>query len=238
MARARWRDQRGLAIALAVCFGFLLVAAGMLVAALATRLSVVHDLQAGRFVNVLRRAEDSDDFVSGAAAFYGVTQLAVAILFITWMYRAAKNNEALERDNPRFGPGWSIGSWFIPLANFVIPVLIMQDLWKGASPDTRRGDPRWRLAKASWLVGIWWAMLLLSMLRFVVTRTSLEDESSLSTIETNTTIAIVGVVAAAIAAVLGALVVWKLSRRQLDALRAQRSAYDADASRLPDRAGA
>jgi len=215
----------------------MLIAAGMLVAALATRLSVVHDLQAGRFDNALQRAEDSDDFVSGTAAFYGLTQVVIVVLFIIWMYRTAKNNEALDRNHPRFGPGWSIGAWFIPLANLVIPVMIMQDLWRGASPEVPRGDPAWRRSKGSWLIGVWWVVLLLSLLRFAPSNGP-ENDSSLSDIETNTTIAIVGVVAAAIAAVLAALVVWTLSRRQLDALRAQRTTYDAAVSGRSDPAGA
>jgi hypothetical protein len=164
--------------------------------------------------------------VSGAAAFYGLTQLAVVILFIVWQFRAAKNNEALDRVRPRFGPGWSIGAWFIPLANLVIPVLIMQDLWRGATPSTPRGDPTWRRARGSWLIGVWWAAWLLSLLRYGASNAALHDSGSLDDIETSNVIALVGVVATAVAAVLAACVVWTLSRRQLDTLRAQRDAYD------------
>ena len=87
--------------------------------------------------------------MSGAAAFYGLTQLAIVVLFIVWQFRAAKNNEALDRRGARFGPGWSIGAWFIPLANLVIPVMIIQDLWRGATPSTERGDLAWRSAAAA-----------------------------------------------------------------------------------------
>ena len=121
----------------------------MLAAALANRISVVHDFQAGRFSDIIKRANDADDFVDGAAAFYGITQLVIVVLFIIWMFRAAKNNEALDRRDPRFGPGWSIGSWFIPLANLVIPVMILQDLWRGA---TLRPRAVIRLAERAGLV--------------------------------------------------------------------------------------
>ena len=150
---ARWRDQRGLAVALVVLFGVMLCAAVVLSAALANRISVVQDFKAGDFGDILNRANDADDFVNGASAFYSLTQLVIVVLFIIWQFRAAKNNEALDRPGARFGPGWSIGAWFIPLANLVIPVLIMQDLWRGATPSVPRGDPRWRSAKGSWLVG-------------------------------------------------------------------------------------
>jgi len=80
-------------------------------------------------------------------------------------------------------------------------------------------------------------VLLLSLLRYAPS-SGPENDSSLSDIESNTTIAIVGVVAAAIAAVLAALVVWTLSRRQLDALRAQRDTYDATVTGQPGSVGA
>ena len=222
-APARWRDLRGLAVALVVVFGVMVCAAVVLALALANRISVVQDFKAGRFGDIITRANDADDFVDGAAAFYGITQLVIVVLFIIWQYRVAKNNEALDRRGARFGPGWSIGAWFIPLANLVIPVMIMQDLWRGATPTTPRGDPRWRSAQGSWLIGVWWAALIVSMLRFGA---SGSDNASLDEIESSNTIALVGVVATVIAAVLAAFVVWMLSRRQLDTLRAQRSSYD------------
>jgi hypothetical protein len=223
VAPARWRDVRGLAVVLVAAFGVMVCVAVVLAVALANRISVVQDFKAGRFDDVIARASDADDFVDGAAPFYALTQLVIAVLFIVWQYRVAKNNEALERQHPRFTPGWSIGAWFIPVANFVIPVMIVQDLWRGATPTTPRGDPRWRSAKGSWLVGVWWAACLLSLLRFGASN---GDDTSLDDIESSNKIALVGVAATIVAAVLGAFVVWMLSRRQLDTLRAQRSSYE------------
>jgi hypothetical protein len=220
---ARWRDQRGLSVALVVVFGVMVCAAVVAAVALVNRISVVQDFKAGRFGDVITRANDADDFVDGASAFYSITQLVIIVLFIIWQFRAAKNNEALDRRSPRFGPGWSIGAWFIPLANFVIPVMIMQDLWRGATPTTPRGDPRWRSAPGSWLIGVWWAAWLLSLLRFGASN---GDDTSLDDIESSNKIALVGVVATVVAAVLAAFVVWMLSRRQLDTLRAQRDTYE------------
>jgi len=225
-APVRWRDQRALAVALVVLFGVMVCAAVVLSAALANRISVVQDFKAGDFGDILNRANDADDFVNGASAFYSLTQLVIVVLFIIWQFRAAKNNEALDRPGARFGPGWSIGGWFIPIANLAIPVLIMQDLWRGATPSVPRGDPRWRSAKGSWLVGLWWGVWVISLLRFAANNSGLHGTGSLDDIETSNIIALVGVVATAIAAVLAAFVVWTLSRRQLDTLRAQRSTYE------------
>jgi hypothetical protein len=225
---ARWRDQRGLAVTLVVLFGVMICAAVVSSVALANRISVVQDFQAGNFSgDVIGRANDADSFVDGASAFSTLTQLAIVVLFIIWQFRAAKNNEALDRSGARFTPGWSIGAWFIPLANLVIPVLIFQDLWRGATPSTPRGDPRWRSAKGSWLIGLWWAAWLLSLLRFGASNAGLHDSNSLEDIEASNTVALVGVVATMVAAVLAAFVVWSLARRQLETLRTQRSTYEA-----------
>ena len=38
----------------------------------------------------------------------------------------------------RWTPGWAIGGWFIPLANFVIPFLVVLETWRRSDPDVRR----------------------------------------------------------------------------------------------------
>ena len=66
----------------------------------------------------------------------------------------------------------------------------------------------------------------MSLLRFAANNSGLHGTGSLDDIETSNIIALVGVIATAIAAVLAAFVVWTISRRQLDALRAQRRTYE------------
>jgi hypothetical protein len=225
-APVRWRDQRVLTVTLTVLFCVMVASSAFLVAALANRIGVVRDFRAGHFANILQRAQDADDLVNGASAIFVLTQVAIAVLFVIWMFRAAKNNEALERRGARFGPGWSIGSWFIPFANLVIPVLIVQDLWRGSSSDHPRGDPGWRRAAASALVGWWWAAWIASIVRFAYSGSGFQRSNTLDDIETSNTVALVGVCLLAVAAVLALCVVRALSRRQLDTLRVQRSAYE------------
>jgi len=207
----------------------MVASSALLVAALAHRISVVRDFRAGHFGNILQRAQDADDVVNGASFVFVLTQAAIAVLFVIWMFRAAKNNEALGREGARFGPGWSIGSWFIPFANLVIPVLITQDLWRGSSAEVTRADRGWRAASGSALVGWWWAAWLLSIVRFTYSGSGLNESGSLDDIETSNTVALVGVVFLAIAAVLALFVVRALARRQLDTLRAQRAEYETGA---------
>ena len=110
------------------------------------------------------RAHDADAFARSADAVMGLTVLVVAPVFVVWLWRAAKNQQALGRRPERLGSGWAIGGWFVPLANLAIPVLVVQDLWRGSTTTIERDDPRWRIADRSWLVGWWWGLLLAALL--------------------------------------------------------------------------
>ena len=79
------------------------------------------------------------------------------------------------------------------------------------------------------MVGWWWAAWLLSIVRFTYSGSGLNESGSLDDIETSNTVALVGVVFLAIAAVLALFVVRALARRQVDTLRAQRAAYETGA---------
>ncbi len=185
--------------------------------AFVNRVSVINDmLDAEGFADLLRlrdRANDADDFAGGAALVMALLSLTIFVLLVIWLWRVAKNAEQLGRTGPRFGPGWTIGGWFIPIANLVIPVLVVQDLWRGSDPATPRGDPLWRRASGSTLVGFWWAFHVLALMRFAAgdeadTRVELED------LRTNDTIAAIGMVLAVVAAILLIQVVRRLAQRQ------------------------
>ena len=105
----------------------------------------------------------------------------------------------------------------------MIPVLIVQDLWRGSAAERpaaiRRGEPggarRWSAGGGR--------RGSVSLLRFAYSGANFHDSGSLDDIEASNTVALVGVVVLAVAAVLAVLVVRQLSRRQLDTLRAQRA---------------
>jgi hypothetical protein len=155
-------------------------------------------------------------------------RLAIAVVFIIWFWRAAKNNQALDR-HPRLGPGWAIGGWFIPLANLVIPVLIAQDLWKGSESARPRGDRAWRGEPASPLVWSWWGLWIAASVAAAVS--SLYGPSVIDDGGTDFRPANMWLLAAAVAlagaAALAVYVVRQLSERQEHCLAAQQQAWSA-----------
>jgi hypothetical protein len=205
-----WRSLDGLRTALVVLFACTAAASVAVMFAVVNRLGVISDIEAGQIgFDIVQRANDADDAVDLAAGLTLVLALATAVVLIIWQWRCAKNAELLGRDHPRFGPGWSIGAWFIPLANFVIPVLIFQDLWRASSPDARPGE--WRKERGSGLIGLWWALFVVSAL---TTRLIDGDEAdTLADLKRQNEVLVAAFAVSTIAAALAIAVVVQLTRR-------------------------
>ncbi len=89
-----------------------------------------------------------------------VILVAVFILGMVWVYRVNKNSWVLRRSNMKFRPGWSVGWWFIPIANIVQPYRIVCELWRANMAKTDAAD--WRMTEVSPLVLLWWALVIAS----------------------------------------------------------------------------
>lgn len=104
-----------------------------------------------------------------AFGFLGIGLIGYAItgvLFVIWFfkaYRAAASRGATRRT---WASGWTIGGWFIPLANFVIPKLVMNEVDRMSNPEA--GDPpiqdRWRSLPRLESSDMWWALFVLGSL--------------------------------------------------------------------------
>jgi hypothetical protein len=212
----QWRSLSGLTTALtALLYGSVVIAI-LGIAAFVNRITVINDILDNPFDGSLgSRADDSDTFVQVVVVLLGLVALAIAVLIIIWTFRAMKNNEYLGRWNGRFTPGWGIAGWLIPCANFVIPVLIFQDLWRGSDAAVPRNDPSWRLAGGSGLVGWWWAAYIVSSVRIGLGGGEADTLDELDDLRTNDTIAVVGLVASIAAAILLVRVLRSIEDRQV-----------------------
>ena len=52
---------------------------------------------------------------------------------------------------------WAAIGWIIPLASFVLPYVVVSDLWRSSAADAPRGDG-WRASSPSPLVAGWWVV--------------------------------------------------------------------------------
>ncbi len=79
--------------------------------------------------------------------------VAGVVLAIRWLLAAVRNVEALTGAPPRRSPRWAAWSWFVPGVWWVIPKLVVDELW-------RSGDGR-RDGRVARLVQLWWTLWLL-----------------------------------------------------------------------------
>ena len=179
------------------------------IVAFGNRLSVLDDAKRGFTFDLAQRAQDADDMVSSAVGISVLLMVATGIVFIIWQWRMAKNAELLGAREPRFSPGWSIGGWFIPFANFVIPVLIFQELWRASTPGAR--PESWKRESGSGLVALWWTVFLLSNL--VVRAVNTDDGNTLDALRTTNQVLLGAYVLSVVAAVVTIFVVIQLTRR-------------------------
>jgi Domain of unknown function (DUF4328) len=169
------------------------------------------------------------DSYSTWAGIYGLLLLVAAGVFITWFFRAYRNLRRLGVQNMRYGNGWAVGAWFIPIFGMIRPKQIANDIWRGSERGVDVSH-QWRQVEVPSLVHWWWGLFLVQGLLVEIGRRFTESgysrlttfggsvENSISRIETGTTIDVLGSLCAIAAAVLGIMVVNQVSRR-LDEIR-------------------
>lgn len=77
-------------------------------------------------------------------------QLVAGVVFIAWLGRARRNLLDFKGEARAYSPGWTIGAWFVPIANLIMPALVTADVARGSTTDpaTKR--------KLLTLVWLWW----------------------------------------------------------------------------------
>ncbi|HTI23394.1 MAG TPA: DUF4328 domain-containing protein [Kutzneria sp.] len=90
------------------------------------------------------------------AALDALVLAGAAAAFISWLWQAWGNAEVIVAPRKmRWQRGWTIGSWFVPLADFVLPALVVANV-ADASSGWRRSSRRF--------VTLWWLLFLISQI--------------------------------------------------------------------------
>ncbi|WP_199510653.1 DUF4328 domain-containing protein [Nucisporomicrobium flavum] len=93
---------------------------------------------------------------AAGAGLLSITSLLFAgIAFICWLHRARTNLDAFGGTVLSWGAGWTIGAWFVPLGNLVIPILMINEVDRATDHRVQGWDTR-RPGRA---VFVWWAVL-------------------------------------------------------------------------------
>jgi hypothetical protein len=113
--------------------------------------------------------------INAAASILLIFTLPCWVLVVVgsamWLHRAAANLPALGGSELRFTPGWAVGWWFVPLANLVLPVLIMTEIWRASDPSAGITDrlARSKLPFSLVILVCWMAWLALIVLLVLTT---------------------------------------------------------------------
>lgn len=100
-------------------------------------------------------------------------RIILAFLVLRWIYVACVNAHSLCGTEMKITPGWSVGWYFIPLANLLKPFHAMLEIWHVSHrPDEAVPD------KTPMLLGAWWFFWINSIIvGRIASRLSLSAES-------------------------------------------------------------
>lgn len=84
--------------------------------------------------------------------------LATGVLTIIWMFRIANNVRAFGRATT-WSPLFAIFGWFLPpLVLYVIPFLVLRELWKASEPTGVDGTDGWRATSDNPVLWAWFVL--------------------------------------------------------------------------------
>jgi hypothetical protein len=82
------------------------------------------------------------------------------VTFLVWLYQARENLDLRGLTGMRWAKGWTVGGWFIPIADLVIPARVVGEVYARSEPNAIRS---WTMPRV--VVG-WWIALVLTFFRF------------------------------------------------------------------------
>jgi hypothetical protein len=82
------------------------------------------------------------------------------VTFLVWLYEARENLDRGGHTGMRWATGWTVGGWFIPVADLVIPARVVGEVYARSKPNAIRS---WTMPRV--VLG-WWIALILTFFRF------------------------------------------------------------------------
>lgn len=234
------RSLAGLATALTVLLALVALVELWTAQALLRRAGLFDDAANGILVG-FEEGTDADDRVRAGLLGHFFGFVAIAVVFITWQFRHAKNAEVLGARGG-LGPGWAIGGWFVPLGNYVLPAVQLHQSSRASDLEGRQAGR----GRGSGLVVLWAILFAMASLTFLVGsgQAPTDEEIGRSTVEyfeaagSSDRTEGIGMGMYAIAAVAAILMVRSLSAKQSEAYAAMATATTTALASSPNAPGA
>ncbi|MGY2031416.1 DUF4328 domain-containing protein [Nocardia gipuzkoensis] len=101
--------------------------------------------------------DDWAPWILSGLAMWTLAVFSAGSVFLFWLLRARINAEILDPDAQRLGRGWALGGWFVPVGNFIVPAIVVDDVYRvshrGSSPLRWPVVTWWLAWVAAWVVG-------------------------------------------------------------------------------------
>jgi hypothetical protein len=147
-------------------------------------------------------------------------EIATAVAFLVWLYRANDNLRAFRAERSlEFTPSQAVTSFFIPFLNLVRPYAVVREVWEASDPAVA---PPASVAESggTWLVKAWWGLFIgravVGWWLMIATRGPAEEAALEALV--SATYAMLGYCLVAIAAACAAIAVVVLIERRQNAL--------------------
>ncbi len=93
--------------------------------------------------------------VNAVQLITGLATIAVFIVTVIWMYRIATNVRAYQRDTT-WNPMFAIFGWMLPpFVLYIIPFLMLRELWKASDPTDPNDQESWRNTDGNPFIWAW-----------------------------------------------------------------------------------
>lgn len=161
----------------------------------------------------------ADNTSAGTGLLWLLAAAVTAVMFLNWSWRARCNAELLSPLPHRLTRGWTVGSWFVPGLNALLPRAVLEDIWRTSCPEAPDDVDHARDLPRVWLVHYWWYAVLACALVAAWLWLELRVES---TVEHLLTVAVVATALAVLEIVAAALVIpviRQVTRWQTDRVR-------------------
>ena len=111
----------------------------------------------------LRAWDDADSLLAIVSLLELPVMLALFVLLVLWAWFTHAAVDGLAQR--RWGRGWTIGAWFVPIANIVLPKLVLDETDRIASAAVSRNPAvNWRTVHTSTVGTFWWWLFVVSNL--------------------------------------------------------------------------
>ena len=155
---------------------------------------------------------DADDSLGGVTFLSWLASLVVLVLMMIWSNLSHKATQDLWHGDRKWSSGWTVGGWFIPFANWVIPKLVLNEIERIALAPRRNGRAEMDRSRTTPVGRAWWLLFVAGLIVGRLTGYQvIEDwDGTDASLRTGYTLVAIGHGLLAISAVFGAIYVRRI----------------------------